>query len=84
MWSEEIDCASFSVVPGPYSRFRALLWRQRIVDARDLPDHIRPSELVGYRLDQKRLHVHLGLGGLESEPVLIVVIVIVLGPRAST
>src|SRR5208282_2901122 len=69
--TKQIDRAGFSVVAGPDAGPGALLSRQRVVDAGDLTHQLGPSELVGNRLRQQRLVVHLGLVEFEAESVLV-------------
>src|SRR5262249_9742540 len=64
---ELINRAGFAIIPGPDTRLGALVGWQRIVDCSHLTHHLGPTELVGNGLRQKRLKVHLGLRGFETD-----------------
>src|ERR1700685_1803644 len=66
-----VNRARFAVVAGPNAGLGSVLGSQGVIDGSDLTRHLRPPELVGNRWGAQRLLMHLGVGGLEADSVLI-------------
>src|SRR5258707_10895170 len=67
----EIDGRGLAPEIGEDRGPRLLFWRQAVVHARHLLDHLRPPKLVGKILRQRAVVLVLSLWRLEADPFLI-------------